>query len=447
MGDKYKVRDERTGREFTIERELSPTEQAERVGRQASMWFWVFAIFGGFLILIPIWVISRVIELTRRYPVVMIPVLLGSLAVGIYTLNASVNQAEAITTLIRVHTLNVVYHNEQSSSSFKVTYQLFNDDTKGRRVSIGVQVPVTFTNCREGEKQVPDRAVTFGASSGSLFVVQTVGAAAHASSVNTVDAAWSNEGSSPSAYLEQCRMYSIGQPVYQLRVDGPFGSEWRPLSENSSSQSATTPVIVNTAAPQKSSIEQPTVQSTISVSVRHVTGDVKLHAKPGIDEPTVIVLKTGTEVTLLGDSIATPDGITWVKVQAGPLEGWCSAKYISENNQASTGASEQTPLPAPSFEYPFDGQALDVEGTYLFKVHPIEGADGYIWGFSQDGVLLWENQRDEHHLSSNEYAILQDTRAHDVFVVGDVQVSVRAVKSGTRSDAATITVRLRPRTQ
>ena len=331
MSDKYKVRDEQSGREFTIERELSPTERAERVGREASMWFWVFAIFGGFIILIAIWVIKTLADLTRRYPVIMIPVLIGSLMAGIYALNASIRQAEVVTTLIRVHTLNVVYHREQSSSSFTVSYQLFNDDTKGRRVGIGVQVPVTFTGCKDGGKQVPDRTVTFGESSGSLFVVQTVGAAAHASSTNTVDAAWSNEGSSPGAYLERCQAYKIGQPVYQIRVDGPFGSEWRSLAESGSTQNAATPIVTNTAvAANGPSVEQPTIQSNVSVVVGHVTADLKLHTKPGINEPTIIVLKTGTEVILLGDTVSTPDGVTWVKVQAGQQEGWCSAKFVTQ---------------------------------------------------------------------------------------------------------------------
>lgn len=70
-----------------------------------------------------------------------------------------------------------------------------------------------------------------------------------------------------------------------------------------------------------------------------ITQDVKLHSQPGINEPTIMVLKAGTEVVLTSDSATTADGITWKKVQIGQQEGWCSAKYISPINQATQSAA------------------------------------------------------------------------------------------------------------
>lgn len=100
-------------------------------------------------------------------------------------------------------------------------------------------------------------------------------------------------------------------------------------------------------------------------------------------------------------------------------------------------------IPGPIFDYPQDGQTLDYPGAYMFRVHPVAGAQGYLWGFFQNGVLIWENWRDEGHLSSNEYSILPGTNAHTRFSVGDVQVWVRAWMGSEWSDATIITIHLR----
>lgn len=100
-------------------------------------------------------------------------------------------------------------------------------------------------------------------------------------------------------------------------------------------------------------------------------------------------------------------------------------------------------VPGPTFDYPQDGQTLNCTGTYLFRVHPVAEAQGYLWGFFQNGVMVWENSRDEGHLSSNEYGIWPGTTAHDKFSVGDVQVWVRAWVNGEWTDATIITIHLR----
>ena len=97
-------------------------------------------------------------------------------------------------------------------------------------------------------------------------------------------------------------------------------------------------------------------------------------------------------------------------------------------------------VPGPTFDYPQDGQTLDYPGTYLFRVHPVADAQGYLWGFFQNGVMVWENLRDEGHLSSNEYGIWPGTTAHDKFSVGAVQVWVRAWVNGEWTDATIITI-------
>ena len=102
-------------------------------------------------------------------------------------------------------------------------------------------------------------------------------------------------------------------------------------------------------------------------------------------------------------------------------------------------------LGGPVFDYPVDGQTLDFEGWYLFRVHPIPSAQGYLWGFFQNGVMVWENYRDEGTLSGNEYAIQPGTVAHSRFVPGDVEVWVRGWVDNQWTDATVITIHLVPR--
>ena len=96
----------------------------------------------------------------------------------------------------------------------------------------------------------------------------------------------------------------------------------------------------------------------------------------------------------------------------------------------------------PSFIYPVDGQVLDYEGSYLFKVKPVPGAQGYLWGFFQNGEMVWENFRDEGVLSGDEYGIHPGTLANSRFVPGPVEVWVRASINGQWTDAAVITIHL-----
>jgi WD40 repeat protein len=97
-----------------------------------------------------------------------------------------------------------------------------------------------------------------------------------------------------------------------------------------------------------------------------------------------------------------------------------------------------------SFEYPIDGQVLSYEGDYMFKVTPVEGANGYLWGFFQNGVMVWENMRDEGELSGNEYVIVEGSFAHSKFVSGNLEVWVRASVNGQWTEPTIITIYLEP---
>jgi lysophospholipase L1-like esterase len=109
----------------------------------------------------------------------------------------------------------------------------------------------------------------------------------------------------------------------------------------------------------------------------------------------------------------------------------------------SSGHSAE--LDGPSFIYPKNGQTLDYEGAYLFKVKPVPGASGYLWGFFQGGKMVWENYRNERKLSGTEYGIQPGTPAHKKFVKGTVAIWVRGLVNGKWTKATIITIHLQPK--
>jgi hypothetical protein len=97
----------------------------------------------------------------------------------------------------------------------------------------------------------------------------------------------------------------------------------------------------------------------------------------------------------------------------------------------------------PVFVYPNDGATLDYNGSYLFKVETMPNAHEFLWDFFQNGVMVWENLRDEGTTSGNDYGIHPNTIAHSKFVTGSVEVWVRASINGQWTDATVITIYLR----
>lgn len=103
-------------------------------------------------------------------------------------------------------------------------------------------------------------------------------------------------------------------------------------------------------------------------------------------------------------------------------------------------------LPPPlRFEYPAVQQVFDYEGSYSFKVTDIKGAEGYLWSFSQNGVVVWENLRDESGFTAGgTYEIPEGSEAHGHFIPGPVVVSVRAKMGDYLTDPTEITIILQP---
>lgn len=123
-----------------------------------------------------------------------------------------------------------------------------------------------------------------------------------------------------------------------------------------------------------------------------------------------------------------------------PFEGSVPTYTAYLSSIVSEGDAEQPQI--PQFVYPLEGQTLDFDGDYLFKVQEMPQSDGFLWGFFQNGQMIWENLRDEGTLSSNVYAILNGTEAHNRFSRGAVEVWVRAAIHGQWTDATVITIYL-----
>ena len=153
------------------------------------------------------------------------------------------------------------------------------------------------------------------------------------------------------------------------------------------------------------------------------------------------------------DRLYTFTFLPWTPMQGAagsptPLENLYTAITDSLHFLAPT-----KPLPTPTqpwgpenlppplvFVTPLDGQVLAFEGDYFFQVNDI-GADGYLWSFSQNGEVVWENLRDQlGYTAGGTYAILAGSPAHDRFVPGPVQVSVRAVQGQYLAEPAVITI-------
>jgi hypothetical protein len=62
--------------------------------------------------------------------------------------------------------------------------------------------------------------------------------------------------------------------------------------------------------------------------------------------------------------------------------------------------------PGPQWDSPISGNYVQYFGGDLkFKVRPVSGAVGYLFGFDMNGKPVWENYANERQLSSTEYSL------------------------------------------
>jgi hypothetical protein len=151
---------------------------------------------------------------------------------------------------------------------------------------------------------------------------------------------------------------------------------------------------------------------------------------------TIAITKDGEFSATIKVPDDAPVGETTIDIDGDFTPGRPLDFTVTQNS------SRSAELDGPSFIYPKNGQTLDYEGAYLFKVEPVAGATGYLWGFFQSGQMVWENYRNERKLSRTEYGIQPGTPAHKKFAKGNVEVWVRGLVNGKWTKATIITIHL-----
>lgn len=140
------------------------------------------------------------------------------------------------------------------------------------------------------------------------------------------------------------------------------------------------------------------------------------------------------------------DRLVYVEVQTPDGSNHESSYYVLGYNQPDSGSPPPTVIPpAPEMVYPQDRQTLDLEGAYMFKVNPVNGASGYLYGLFQNGEMLYENYRDSKTLTGTEFALWESNPFHSKFKTGEVKVMIRALVNNQWTDAREITIYLKPR--
>lgn len=94
-------------------------------------------------------------------------------------------------------------------------------------------------------------------------------------------------------------------------------------------------------------------------------------------------------------------------------------------------------LPSLSMDYPVDGQVLDYDGSYLFRVQASDNVDLYEFSFYQNDILIHQGNS-----TNGEYGIHPEGGIHSRFEEGFVDVSIRASVDGLWTDTLSISIEL-----
>jgi len=98
---------------------------------------------------------------------------------------------------------------------------------------------------------------------------------------------------------------------------------------------------------------------------------------------------------------------------------------------------------SPTFVFPSSGQTFPLNGSMLFQVQPVSGAQGYLWSFVQNGAVVWQNLAWDGRLGGATYNVGKGSQAESHMHGGNMQVWVRAWMGGNQwSGLSTLGVRL-----
>lgn len=126
-------------------------------------------------------------------------------------------------------------------------------------------------------------------------------------------------------------------------------------------------------------------------------------------------------------------GYVVVSIRARLVDG-----ELTEPRVITIALADYSDLSPPVLLSPYDGQRVQYNGMYGFKLEPVLGARGYLFGFFQNGVLVYEE------LTTNPFPYYVMTFSSSSFNEGSVQVWIRALLGSNWTRARKITIILDP---
>jgi hypothetical protein len=178
----------------------------------------------------------------------------------------------------------------------------------------------------------------------------------------------------------------------------------------------------------------------VSERIKRGTKGNEFEINPGDVNHSQIVVADPIEVrvrALVWGEWTDPTIITVRAYEPPPVRA--AQRSASAVGQPAAGASQSSPSdPAftqggPVFVSPANGQKIDSNGLYEFKVMPNISARGFLWRIRQNGVLVSER------ITGNEFRLHPGTAEHSKIVPGLIEVRVQALIDDDWTDPAIIT--------
>ncbi len=83
-----------------------------------------------------------------------------------------------------------------------------------------------------------------------------------------------------------------------------------------------------TLAPTLTPAPEPVAPTNPAPTVLQTTQTANLRAQPGIGGAFIRTITDGTQVELIGETAALPDGGVWAKVRVNETEGWINSRFL-----------------------------------------------------------------------------------------------------------------------
>ncbi|MCA9123222.1 MAG: PPC domain-containing protein, partial [Planctomycetales bacterium] len=166
----------------------------------------------------------------------------------------------------------------------------------------------------------------------------------------------------------------------------------------------------------------------------------------GLHDSVITIRDANLTVLASNDDIDVANGNLASSLEWSPLRSGTYSIEVSGFADAQTGGYllhwDVEANHDLSFVYPGDGQDLDYGGTYTFAVTPVANAEGYMFGFYQNGQLVTYQYNHATDPEAAEFAIHPGDQAHADVAPGNAQVYVWARVDGQWTAPSGISINL-----